>query len=176
MGDKDPFVFPDKMESQSKIYLSRKEKRQWTGILMCGTAILYAARTIMPVCIVEVADDMDWNKTQSGVVLSAFFWGYMMTQVLGGYVSDRVGGERVLLMASVVWSSITLCTPLLIQLSVYNSYSLYIVVLFRVLLGVSQGVHFPSVTSAVARKVPNEERSLSFSLIATGANCGNAFK
>ena len=32
---------------------------------MCGTAILYAARTIMPVCIVEVADAMKWDKTES---------------------------------------------------------------------------------------------------------------
>ena len=33
--------------------------------MMCGTAILYAARTIMPVCIVEVADTMKWDKTES---------------------------------------------------------------------------------------------------------------
>ena len=39
---------------------------------MCGTAILYAARTIMPVCIVELADDMKWDKTES--VSTADFW------------------------------------------------------------------------------------------------------
>ena len=74
-----------------------------------------------------------------GTVLSAFFWGYMLTQVLGGYVSDRVGGERVMLVASVLWSTITLCTPWVIQMSAYSPYSFYIIVLFRILLGVSQG-------------------------------------
>ena len=76
------------------------------------------------------------------MVLSAFFWGYMMTQVLGGYVSDRVGGERVMLVASVLWSSVTLCTPWLIQMSAYTSHSLYFVVPFRILLGVSQGMTY----------------------------------
>ena len=65
-----------------------------------------------------------------------------MTQVLGGYVSDRVGGERVMLVAAVLWSSIMLCTPWLIQISTYSSHSLYIVVLFRILLGASQGTMF----------------------------------
>ena len=28
--------------------------------------------------------DLGWSKTYEGVVLSAFFWGYAATQLLGG--------------------------------------------------------------------------------------------
>ncbi|KAL8590484.1 hypothetical protein ACOMHN_011697 [Nucella lapillus] len=126
----------------------------------------------MPVCIMDVAEEMKWDKKESGMVMSAFFWGYMTTQILGGYLSDRVGGERVLLAASVLWSTVTFCTPLIIHLSTYTPFPILLIVVFRVLLGISQGVHFPSATSLVSRKVHNDERSLTVSLIATGANCG----
>lgn len=170
--DKNLPAFTKNMATHSSSYWLPSEKRTWTAALMCGTAIIYTARTIMPVCIVEVADEMKWDKKESGTVLSAFFWGYMTTQILGGYLSDRVGGERVLLVASVLWSSVTFCTPLIIRLSTYTPFPIYVIVAFRVLLGVSQGVHFPSTTSLVSRKVHTDERSLTISLIATGANCG----
>ncbi|UYV76318.1 hypothetical protein LAZ67_14000008, partial [Cordylochernes scorpioides] len=48
---------------------------------------------------------------RSGVVLASFFWGYALTQVIGGYLSDRVGGARVLAWAAVAWSLVTLTTP-----------------------------------------------------------------
>ena len=80
--------------------------------------------------------------SQQGTILSAFFWGYMLTQVLGGFASDRIGGERVMLAACVLWSSVTLLTPIAILLSAYSSYGLYFVMLFRVMLGFSQGMKF----------------------------------
>lgn len=151
---------------------TKTEKRQWTFALSCGTAMLYAARTIMPVCITAIAEERKWDKTESGTVLSSFFWGYTLTQFLGGYLSDRVGGERVLIFASILWASVTFCTPLLIQLSDDKPTAFYIIILARVMLGLCQGVHFPGSTSIVSRKVPEEGRSLTFSLVSTGANCG----
>ena len=74
-----------------------------------------------------------------GTVLSAFFWGYTMTQFLGGYLSDRIGGDVVLPIAACLWSMITFWTPQLAYLSTDKHSALYIVVLSRVMLGISQG-------------------------------------
>lgn len=173
MGEKEQMYFDEGTELIPKQHWTRIEKRKWTITLMLGTAILYSSRTIMPVCVVAISEELKWQKTQSATVMSSFFWGYMTTQVLGGYVSDRVGGERVVIVVSVLWASITLLTPFLIYLqATYSPDSLHFIIAFRVLLGISQGVHFPSVTSIISKKVPSEERSLAFSLVASGANCG----
>jgi ACS family sodium-dependent inorganic phosphate cotransporter-like MFS transporter 9 len=54
--------------------------------------------------------DLHWSKTEVGTVLSSFFWGYALTQILGGYLSDRFGAERVLLAAGLGWGLVTVRT------------------------------------------------------------------
>lgn len=43
----------------------------------------------MPVCTVAMSQDFGWNKKEAGIVLSSFFWGYCLTQVVGGHLGDR---------------------------------------------------------------------------------------
>lgn len=62
-----------------------------------------------------------------------------MTQFLGGYLSDRIGGDVVLPIAACMWSLITFWTPQLAFLSNDKHTALYIVVLSRVMLGMCQG-------------------------------------
>ncbi|CAB1329901.1 unnamed protein product [Coregonus sp. 'balchen'] len=104
-------------EQQTAIW-PRPLAQKWTVMLFLGTCLLYCARMAMPICAVNMATTFGWSKTQSGVVMGGFFWGYCFTQVLGGYASDRIGGERVLLLATTSWASITACTPLLARLGI----------------------------------------------------------
>lgn len=76
-----------------------------------------------------------------GTVLGCFFWGYMMTQVLGGYLSDRIGGEIVLPVAATVYAMIIFLTPQLAYLSPDKHITLYIIVASRVFLGLAQGIY-----------------------------------
>ncbi|XP_013000088.1 voltage-gated purine nucleotide uniporter SLC17A9 isoform X11 [Cavia porcellus] len=68
---------------------SRPECQVWTGTLLLGTCLLYCVRVSMPVCTVAMSQDFGWNKKEAGVVLSSFFWGYCLTQVVGGHLGDR---------------------------------------------------------------------------------------
>ncbi|XP_014779984.1 solute carrier family 17 member 9 [Octopus bimaculoides] len=156
-------------------YWTRQEKRQWGCGLFCGGAMLYACRTVMPLCVVSLAKEFKWNKTESGTVLSSFFWGYTMTQFIGGYLSDRVGGEIVVPMAAAFWSIITFWTPQLVYISKDKQVTLNILVLSRVLLGIFQGFHYPSFTSIISRKVIEQERSLTYSFISSGSYLGTLF-
>lgn len=63
----------------------------------------------------------------------------MMTQVLGGYLSDRIGGEVVLPVAALVYSTIIFLTPQLGYLSPDKQLTLYMFVGLRVILGLAQG-------------------------------------
>ena len=38
-------------------------------------------------------ETQDFDKKMQGNLLSAFFYGYFATQILGGYVADKFGGK-----------------------------------------------------------------------------------
>lgn len=58
-------------------------------MLLLGTCLLYCARVTVPICAVALSTHFDWDKKQSGIVLSSFFWGYCLTQIIGGHISDQ---------------------------------------------------------------------------------------
>jgi ACS family sodium-dependent inorganic phosphate cotransporter len=43
----------------------------------------------MSVAVIPMARDLGWSATDRGLVASAFFWGYSLTQVPAGYISTR---------------------------------------------------------------------------------------
>ena len=73
-----------------------------------------------------------------GTVLSSFFWGYSLTQVLGGYLSDRFGAERVLLASGLGWGLITFWFHQIVKAVSDHDKALTIIVFARVLLGAFQ--------------------------------------
>lgn len=159
-------------ETMDGRYWTRTEKKHWMIGLFCGCATLYSCRTVMPLCAMSIAKELGWDKTQSGSVLSAFFWGYTMTQFLGGYLSDRVGGDVVLPIAACCWSLVTFWTPQLAYISEDKFLTLRIIIFSRVLLGIFQGFHYPGISSLVSRKIDQNERSLAYSLICSGTHLG----
>ena len=54
----------------------------WFVALLAGNTAAYACRTTMPLVSPVIAKDLSWSKTEAGTVLSSFFWGYALTQVL----------------------------------------------------------------------------------------------
>ena len=78
-----------KLPKSEHHHWTRKEKYVWFFTLLFGTTALYACRTTMPLVSPTVAKSLNWSKTEVGTILSSFFWGYALTQILGGYLSDR---------------------------------------------------------------------------------------
>lgn len=40
----------------------------------------------------------EWDSVTQGTILSSFFYGYILTQVPGGYLAHRHGGKLVFLL------------------------------------------------------------------------------
>jgi len=152
---------------------TRHQKRLWFVTLLMGTCMLYSTRTTMPLLIPSVAEELKWSKTDSGTVLSSFFWGYTLTQILGGYFSDRLGGQRVIFLAAVAWSLITIWMPNILLLTPKTwSYSIPFIVTVRIINGACQGVHFPSMISITSQNLSSSERTSFFSLLTSGSALG----
>jgi MFS transporter, ACS family, solute carrier family 17 (sodium-dependent inorganic phosphate cotransporter), other len=49
----------------------------------------------------------------AGTVQAAFFWGYMLCQLPGGYLASLIGGRKLLAGGVVLFSAMTCATPLL---------------------------------------------------------------
>lgn len=127
----------------------------------------------MPLLIPSLAAEKNWSKTDSGTILSSFFWGYTLTQVLGGYFSDQYGGQRVIYWAALVWSSITLLMPDLMAFPASSAtWTITFAVVVRIINGAAQGVHFPAMMSVVSQNLNATERTSFFSLLTSGGAVG----
>jgi ACS family sodium-dependent inorganic phosphate cotransporter len=62
--------------------------------------ICYIDRVNISVAIIPMAADLGWSMQTQGLVLSSFFVGYLLLQVVGGQLADRFGGKAVLASCS----------------------------------------------------------------------------
>lgn len=142
-------------------------QRRHTVVLLCflSTFICYIDRVNISVAIIPMAKEFGWSDTERGMVLSSFFAGYLVTQVLGGWLAQKLGGKAVLGFGVLWWSAFTIITPL----SAFTSFPVLIAA--RIAMGLGEGVAFPSVYHMFGRWVPAQERSraASFNLAAIPA-------
>jgi len=140
-------------------------------VLLCFFSIFicYIDRVNISVAIIPMAKQFGWTDTQRGLVLSSFFLGYMITQLLGGTLAARFGGKVVLGFGVVWWSLFTLLTPL----SAMTSFPILIAT--RIAMGLGEGVAFPANYNLLGRWVPALERSRSVAFILSGISMGTLF-
>lgn len=61
---------------------------------------------------IENNDGYDWSEALQGVILSAFFWGYVITHIPGGILAEKFGGKWALSLGILSTAIFTLLTPL----------------------------------------------------------------
>lgn len=105
------------------------------GVLATAYLLCYAARMMMASAIPFIAREFDLDPLAMGGLLSAFFLGYAVMQIPGGFLADRFGPRRMLLATVVGWSVLTALTGV--------ATSLAGLIVIRVLFGASEGP-FPS--------------------------------
>ncbi|XP_075225441.1 putative inorganic phosphate cotransporter isoform X2 [Lycorma delicatula] len=111
--------------------------------------------------------EFDWSEPTQGIILSAFFWGYVITQVPGGLLSERVGGKQVLGLGLLISTICTLITPF-----AAHQGSEWLVAV-RFVLGLGQGPIYPSINVMLAQWAPPQERGRLGALVFAGAQIGN---
>src|SRR3984893_1334171 len=76
--------------------------------LMYG--ITYIDRVNVSTAASAFQRDLHLNNTQVGLVFSAFAYPYLIFQIIGGWVSDRFGARRTLIVCGVFWAAATALT------------------------------------------------------------------
>ena len=128
--------------------------------------ITYLDRVNVSTAAAGFGKDFNLNKTEIGLVFSAFAYPYLVFQIIGGWVSDRFGARRTLLWCGLIWSAATVLTGF--------AGGLISMLVARVLLGLGEGATFPAATSAMSRWISTAKRGYAQGITHAGARIGNA--
>src|ERR1700685_2621989 len=120
-------------------------------VLLC---LMYFITYLDRVNVSSAADgfskDFGLNKTQIGLVFSAFAYPYLVFQIIGGWISDRFGARRTLIVCGGVLGGAHVLTGM--------AGGLTAMLAARILLGFGEGATFPAATTAMSRWVPKPQR------------------
>ncbi|GFO12045.1 vesicular glutamate transporter 3 [Plakobranchus ocellatus] len=97
--------------------------------------------------------EFDWGESTKSTLLSAYFYGYLVLQVPGGWLAGKYGATRVISFSMALSALCTVLLPVAARNSIVAFYAL------RVLIGLFTGAIFPAFQSLWGRWAPTEERT-----------------
>lgn len=143
--------------------MSRLEERhQMVMLLVLGSIACYADRSNIAVVL---ASTSEYSNSEKGLVLSAFFIGYVFTQLPGAWSSKHFGAKATLLVGVSFW---TLCD----LLTVPAFHNIIFLCISRIGMGLGEGVLFPSLHHLSGKWFPLQERATLVSLVSSGQDMG----
>lgn len=120
-----------------------KNKSNWIlAALFCGWIVSYIDRTVISLALVDMGTELNLTSTQLGFAISAFFLGYALMQIPGGFLADKFGSKRLIISAVILWSIFTALTGF--------AWSLVSLIIIRILFGIGEGMYPASSTKAIA--------------------------
>lgn len=128
-------------------------------------------RAAMSVAILPMSETFNWDNSVKGSISAAFFVGYMVTNVCGGFLANKYSAKNTLAVGVAVWSLFTVATPFAAGLDA-SSGNLYGLLAVRGAMGVGEGVAYPAIQTLTRRWIPSEARSRALSLIYSGHQLG----
>ena len=143
--------------------VSKRFTQAW--LVAIGFVISFGIRCNVGVATVKMSElpAFDWTPETIGFVDASFFWGYIVTQIPGGFLAAKVSPTK-LFGAAIACSS---CLNMLIPTA--TEISPVCVICVRVLQGLVEGVTYPSCHGIWRWWAPPLERSR----LATLAFCGS---
>eukprot|EP00026_Physarum_polycephalum_P005393 Phypoly_transcript_05427.p1 GENE.Phypoly_transcript_05427~~Phypoly_transcript_05427.p1 ORF type:complete len:470 (+),score=45.01 Phypoly_transcript_05427:477-1886(+) len=128
--------------------------------------LAYMMRSNLSIAILVMSEDFDWPLSFKGMFLSAFFWGYITTQLIGGMAARRFGPKAMLIFVIVVPSFFTMFIPFVAE----RSEAMFVIC--RVLTGIAAGATFPTMFLMLSGWIPNAEKATTLALVFSGTNIG----
>uniref|UniRef100_A0A4W3J8Y4 Solute carrier family 17 member 6a n=1 Tax=Callorhinchus milii TaxID=7868 RepID=A0A4W3J8Y4_CALMI len=105
----------------------------------------------------------NWDPETVGMIHGSFFWGYIVTQIPGGYIASRLAANRVFGAAIFLTSTLNMIIP-----SAAKTH-FGCVIFVRILQGLVEGVTYPACHGIWSKWAPPLERSR----LATTSFCGS---
>jgi len=131
---------------------SKPTKTRWVVLFLISLMYLicYMDRSNITVAQVEIAKQFGLSRTAMAVVFSAFTWAYAIGQIPAGFLGDRLGPKKVLLVIMPWWGIAAAMTG-----GAFGIGSLFTA---RFLLGLGEAGAFPVASRGMQLWFPRAER------------------
>lgn len=106
-----------------------------------------------------------WDESQQGLILSSYYWGYLISQIPAGRISEVFSAKWVMFTAVALNIICTLLTPVAAQIEP-------LLMFLRCVEGVGGGFSFPAMHVLLSKWAPVEERSTMTTIVYAGAALG----
>src|SRR6266849_615265 len=134
-------------------------EQRWLRILPFATvtyAISFINRANVSQALPSMSRELHMNSTQGGMIVGAFFWGYLALQVPGGYLATRWSTKWFVSILLVAWGAAAVGCGL-----VHSWQQMWAM---RFLLGVSESGMYASTLVLLSHWFPRKERARANSL------------
>jgi MFS family permease len=138
--------------------MERSLKIRWQipFVLLVSVLISYFDRMNISYALPVIAKDYGWGveeiEKNGGLLMSIFFVGYGLANICLSPLGERIGPRKSLIIIVILFSGFTfLQSPFGLMFMTF--------VAMRFLLGVSEGIHFPMMSTLMKKWFPLHERS-----------------
>ena len=153
-----------------------------------GIMLVYMMRVNLSVAIGPMATQFGWSNSTRGFVLAAFFIGYVIGQVPGGYIAGRYGAKHVFGVGVLATALLTMLIPVTAcggswtcpvkhdvnGTALVTPASTVSIEVLRVFMGLFESVTYPALMALLSRWAPPSERSFMVAICFSGAQLGTA--
>ena len=141
---------------------------RWVILLMLFLAMLinYMDRAALSIAMPFISRTFVLSSSEKGLIFSSFFVGYALFNVVGGFLSDRLGPKRVFTWAMIAWSLACASTAAAI-----GFLSLLVI---RTVFGMGEGPISATANRTVANWFPTAERARAVGFNQAGGPLGGA--
>ena len=129
-------------------------EQRWLRILPFATvtyAISFINRANVSQALPSMSRELHMNSTQAGMIVGAFFWGYLALQVPGGYLATRWSTKWLVSILLVAWGAAAVGCGL-----VHSWQQMWAM---RFLLGVAESGMYASTLVLLSHWFPRRERA-----------------
>ena len=135
-------------------------------LLALAVLINYVDRGNLATAAPLIKGEMHLSSTQIGILVSAFFWSYVPSHLLVGWLIERINAYRTLALGLTIWAVATAVTGLVSGFTALLA--------LRVVLGVGESAAFPCASKLLAQHLPQHKLGAANGLISTGLALGPA--
>lgn len=147
--------------TERQLFLSR------CGILLLlasAAAIAYLTRHCLAIANTTMQREIGLTNEEFGYLYSAFSLGYLLCQIPGGWLGQRIGVRAALPILAAFWAAMTCVTALVTSLPA--------LVASRFFFGLAQAGLVPNQAQAVRSWIPDSARGLASSVLVVAMSAG----
>lgn len=147
-------------------FAHRRRGAQWgvLFLLACAAASAYLTRHCLAVANTTIQAEIGFNNEQFGYLYGAFSLGYLLCQIPGGWLGQKLGTRLALPICGVLWSLMTLVTAWVTTLPM--------LIAARFLFGVAQAGLVPNQAKVLQDWIPSPQRGTASAVLVVAMSVG----